>query len=66
MLGPQGKLVVKELGLDRNLEGRPGLAAGKREGMGFATGAQQQRGRPAHSAAWAVEEGRALFHPVSC
>lgn len=35
MLGPQRKLVVKELGLDWNLEGSPGLPAGKRAIMGL-------------------------------
>lgn len=35
MLGPQGKLVVKELGLYWNLEGRPGLSAGKKATMGL-------------------------------
>lgn len=39
MLGPQGKLVVKELGLDGNLEDRPGLTAWKGEGLGCAAGA---------------------------
>lgn len=35
MLGPQGKLVVKEMGLDWNLEGSRGLPAGKRATMGL-------------------------------
>lgn len=35
MLGPQGKLMVKELGLDWNLEGSSGLPAGKRATMGL-------------------------------
>lgn len=30
-----GALVVRELGLERNLEGGPGLPARKREGVGF-------------------------------
>lgn len=50
MLGPQGELVVKELGLDGNLDEVPGSPPGR--GRVWAA-RQGQR-------VWAVEEG--LYH----
>lgn len=59
MLGPQGKLLVKELCLGQNLEGRPGPQPGRRKEWASQAWDQQQQSRPAHSTVWAVEEGTA-------